>query len=48
MNAGLEGVIAAETILSQVDGHAGRLIIRGHDIEEIAGHRSFEAMAALL
>ena len=48
MNAGLEGVVAAETILSQVDGNAGRLIVRGQDIEDIAGHHSFEAMAALL
>lgn len=48
MTDGLEGVVAAETVLSQVDGQAGRLIVRGHDIEELAGHMSFEAMAALL
>ena len=48
MNAGLEGVVAAETVLSQVNGIEGRLIVRGHDIEELAGQISFEAMAALL
>jgi len=45
---GLDGVVAAETRLSRVDGQAGRLIVRGHDIERLAGHTSFEAMAALL
>ena len=29
MSDGLEGVVAAETVLSEVDGQAGRLIIRG-------------------
>lgn len=48
MNAGLEGIVAAETILSQVNGIEGRLIVRGRDIEELAGHLSFEAMAAFL
>jgi citrate synthase len=44
---GLEGVIAAETRLSDVDGERGRLILAGHDVEALAGHRSFEAAAAL-
>ena len=30
---GLEGVVAVETILSKVDGDAGRLVVRGRDIE---------------
>jgi citrate synthase len=41
-NNGLEGVVAAETILSEVDGEAGRLILRGHRLQDIAGHRSLE------
>ncbi|GGF48101.1 citrate synthase [Aliidongia dinghuensis] len=45
---GLDGIIAAETVLSHVDGEQGRLIFRGHDIEELAGHVSQEAVAALL
>ena len=45
---GLEGIVAAETVLSHVDGEQGRLIFRGHDIEELAGHVGQEAVAALL
>ena len=48
MSDGLEGIVAAETMLSQVDGQEGRLIVRGHDLEELAGHVTFEGMAALL
>jgi citrate synthase len=36
MAIGLDDVIAAETALSHVDGEAGRLILRGHDLEELA------------
>ena len=45
---GLENVVAAETVLSKVDGEAGVLILRGHTLQEIAGHRSFEWLAGLL
>lgn len=45
---GLEGVVAAETVLSDVDGAAGRLTIRGHSLDEIAGRWTFEDAAALL
>jgi citrate synthase len=45
---GLDDVIAAETVLSHVDGEAGRLIIRGHDLEELAGRISYEAAVATL
>jgi citrate synthase len=48
MAIGLDDVIAAETALSHVDGEAGRLILRGHDIEALAGHSSFEDAAGLL
>jgi len=48
MSIGLDDVIAAETVLSHVDGEAGRLIIRGHDLEELAGRVSFEDAAAML
>lgn len=40
--SGLEGVIAADTVLSEVDGAKGRLILRGKAIEDLAGHLSFE------
>ena len=45
---GLEGVVAAETVLSEVDGEAGRLLIRGRTLDEIAGRWSFEAVTGLL
>ncbi|WP_439575970.1 citrate synthase [Phreatobacter sp.] len=48
MSLGLDDVIAAETVLSHVDGEAGRLIIRGHDLETLAGRASYEQVAALL
>jgi citrate synthase len=48
VSSGLDGVIAAETVLSHVDGEAGRLILRGFDIRDLAGRVSFEALLALL
>jgi len=45
--AGLEGIVAAETVLSHVDGAAGRLVLRGHQLEQLADW-SFEAVLALL
>jgi citrate synthase len=45
---GLETVVAAETVLSKVDGEAGVLILRGHYLQEIAGRRSFEWLTSLL
>ena len=46
-NGGLEGVIAAETRLSMVDGERGELIVAGHRLEQLAG-RAFEDVVALL
>ena len=45
---GLEGVVAARTVLSEVDGAAGRLVIRGHQLDEIARHWRYEDAVALL
>ena len=45
---GLDGVVVAETRLSDVDGEQGRLVIAGHDVEELALRASFEEAAALL
>ncbi len=45
---GLEGVIAAETRLSSVDGEAGELTIAGFPVEELAGRASFEETVYLL
>jgi citrate synthase len=46
--AGLEGVVAAETRLSSVDGDAGELIIAGIPVEELASRASFEEAVYLL
>ncbi|MCC6458488.1 MAG: citrate synthase/methylcitrate synthase [Caldilineaceae bacterium] len=45
---GLEGVVAAETKLSHVDGQKGELIIAGYDVEEIAPNATFEEATYLL
>ena len=45
---GLEGVVAAHTVLSDVDGAAGRLVIRGYALDDLAGHWPFEAVLGLL
>lgn len=45
---GLEGVVVADTALSDVDGERGRLVIRGHDVEPLALRHDFEAACALL
>ena len=45
---GLEGVVVAETCLSDVDGERGRLVIRGHDVEQLSQLADFEAACALL
>src|SRR6476659_4715723 len=46
--SGLEGVVVADTTLSEVDGEKGRMIIAGHDVEQLAGKRSFEEACGLL
>ena len=45
---GLDGVVAAQTRLSHVDGLAGELIIGGYALDEIAGRVTFEEAAHLL
>ena len=39
---GLDGVVAAQTRLSHVDGQNGVLIIGGYELEQIAGKITFE------
>jgi citrate synthase len=48
MADGLEGVVAAATRLSDVDGEHGRLTIAGYAVEDLAPHVSFEAVTFLL
>ncbi|WEK06149.1 MAG: citrate synthase/methylcitrate synthase [Candidatus Devosia phytovorans] len=47
MKSGLEDVVAAETVLSDVDGTNGRLIMRGVSLDDLA-RSTFEDVAALL
>jgi len=48
VHEGLEGVVAASSRLSLVDGAAGRLVLAGYAMEEIAPRASLEEMAHLL
>jgi citrate synthase len=45
---GLEGIVAATTSLSKVEGTAGRLIYRGYNIHDLARTTTFEEVAHLL
>ncbi|HAT46487.1 MAG TPA: citrate synthase/methylcitrate synthase [Ktedonobacter sp.] len=45
---GLEGIVAATTALSKVEGTVGRLIYRGYTIHDLATKTSFEEIAHLL
>src|ERR1700759_3094973 len=45
---GLDGVPAAETVLSHVDGERGELIIAGERVGNLAGKASFESVTARL
>ncbi len=46
-NLGLEGVVAAETRLSLVDGERGELVVAGHRLDALARH-DFERVVAEL
>jgi citrate synthase len=45
---GLEGVVAATTSISKVEGTVGRLIYRGYNIHDLVRTTSFEEVAYLL
>jgi citrate synthase len=48
LRRGLEGVTAAETRLSRVDGEAGELVVAGFDVAELATRATFEETLYLL
>jgi citrate synthase len=48
INSGLEGVVAAATRLSDVDGERGELTIAGYPVGELAAHATFEETTWLL
>ncbi len=45
---GLQGVVAAETRLSKVDGTNGELVIAGFPVEELTPKATFEECVYLL
>ncbi|MEP6565779.1 MAG: citrate/2-methylcitrate synthase, partial [Mesorhizobium sp.] len=48
MANGLDDVVAAETVLSDVDGLGGRLTIRGHSLPDLAGRWRYAQVVRLL
>lgn len=48
VSSGLEGVVAAATRLSHVDGERGELVIAGFPVEALASHATFEETTWLL
>ena len=48
MISGLDDVVVAETVLSEVDGQAGRLVIRGRSLDELVANATFERVVSLL
>ena len=45
-SSGLDGVVVADTAISEVDGERGRLVIAGYDVERLAQACRFPAAAA--
>lgn len=48
MKSGLEDVVAAETVLSDVDGTNGRLIVRGVSLDDLVASSRYEDVVELL
>lgn len=46
--AGLEGIVAAQSSISDVNGEEGKLIYFGYDIHDLAKHATFEEVIYLL
>ncbi len=48
VHKGLEGVVAGDTAISDVDGQQCQLIYRGYPLDELAGKASYEEVSYLL
>jgi citrate synthase len=48
MTSGLEGIVAAETVLTYVDGAKGVWWLRGHTLPEVIAQHGYEGATALL
>jgi citrate synthase len=45
---GLEGVVAAQTVLSHADGESGSVWVRGHTISDLVANHGYDGAIALL
>ncbi len=48
MDSGIEGIIAAETVLSHTDGERGVVLVRGHTVQELIAKHGYEGSVAIL
>jgi citrate synthase len=48
LKAGLEDVVVSTSEICFIDGHKGRLIYRGYDIDDLVAHSTFEEVVCLL
>ena len=46
--SGLDGIVVADTVLSDVDGEQGKLTIRGYSVEALVERATFEDICALM
>lgn len=46
--SGLDGIVVAQTALSEVDGERGKLVIRGYTVEDLVERATFEDVCGLL
>ena len=42
LKAGLEDVVVSPSEICFIDGHKGRLIYRGYDVDDLVAHSTFE------
>ena len=48
LKAGLEDVIVSQSEICFIDGHKGRLLYRGFDVDDLVAHSTFEEVVYLL
>ena len=48
MNSGLEGVVAADTVLSHTDGDTGTIWVRGHTVDDLVKNHGYEGTVAII
>jgi len=46
--SGLDGIIVAQTALSDVDGEHGKLTVRGYSVEDLVERATFEVVCGLM